>query len=90
MSTALYVKVLTETDLGYAFCLGSLQYVVVPLMSWVCFKESFSRLRIAGMGVLLVGIVVIIVGKAMEDRARPKPPPPERESADAALPPGVV
>jgi hypothetical protein len=42
------------------------------------------------MGVLLVGIVVIMVGKAVEDRARAKPPPPERDAADAALPPGVV
>ncbi len=61
-SVALYIVVLSRTDLSYAYpLLMSTGYVLIVLISFLIFKEPFSAYKWVGIALILVG--VILVGK---------------------------
>ena len=61
-SVALYIVVLSRTDLSYAYpLLMSVGYVLIVLVSFLIFRESFSAYKWAGILLILIG--VILVGK---------------------------
>jgi multidrug transporter EmrE-like cation transporter len=61
-SVALYIVVLSRTDLSYAYpLLMSIGYVLIVLVSFLLFREPFSAYKWVGIVLILVG--VILVGK---------------------------
>jgi undecaprenyl phosphate-alpha-L-ara4N flippase subunit ArnE len=63
LSTVLYLLVLSRTDLSYAYCLGSLNYVVVPLVSRAVFGEVILPLHYAGIGLIAVGVGLTMLSR---------------------------
>jgi drug/metabolite transporter (DMT)-like permease len=59
-STALWVVVLNRADLSYAYMLGSLNYVLVPLAAHYLFGETLSTARLAGMALIVAGVLVVL------------------------------
>ncbi len=63
VSSLAYLAVLSRVELSFMYCLGSLNYLIVPLFSHWLFKESITPLRIVGMVLIFVGVAVSIYGK---------------------------
>ena len=61
-STLLWLWVLRRAPLSYAYCIGSLNYVLVPIVAARCFGESLNAPRIAGMILICGGVALTIYG----------------------------
>jgi multidrug transporter EmrE-like cation transporter len=59
LSFLLWVKVLTELDLSYAYPLVSLGYILVIICSYFLFKEQLSAYRLFGILLIIAGVVVV-------------------------------
>lgn len=59
MSAASWLVVLSRIDLSLAYPLGSVNYILVVLASAVLLDEAVSLQRWAGVGLILLGILVI-------------------------------
>jgi drug/metabolite transporter (DMT)-like permease len=66
VSTMLWLVVLSRTDLSFAYVLGSINYIVIPLISRFLFNERIGDLRLVGMGVIFVGVVLTLYGRISE------------------------
>jgi drug/metabolite transporter (DMT)-like permease len=66
VSSLAYLAVLTRAELSFVYCLGSLNYLIVPLLSYWLFKETISPLRAVGSIIIFVGVAVLIYGKYSE------------------------
>lgn len=62
VSFFLWVKVLTQTELSYAYPLVSLSYVFVTLSSCLLFKESLSFTKVIGLILIVIGVSVVVRG----------------------------
>ena len=60
VSTLLWLLVLRRAPLSYAYCLGSLNYIFVPLASRWLFCETLSPLHLAGMVLIFCGVLLTI------------------------------
>lgn len=58
-SFLLWVKVLTGTELSYAYPLVSLGYVNVMLLSWLLLGEAMTLNKVLGIGIIISGIIVL-------------------------------
>jgi len=58
-SFLLWVKVLTKSDLSYAYPMVSLGYVLVALLSKVLFNEPFTLNKIAGIAMIVSGVFIL-------------------------------
>lgn len=63
VSSLAYLAVLSRVELSFMYCLGSLNYLIVPLMSHWLFKESLTPLRVVGMILIFAGVAISIYGK---------------------------
>jgi len=63
VSSLAYLAVLSRVELSFMYCLGSLNYLIVPLLSHWLFKESITPLRVVGMILVFVGVAISIYGK---------------------------
>lgn len=54
-----WMAVLKHADLSFAQPITAGTYVVVGLAAWLIFKESLPPHRIAGIGLILTGVVLI-------------------------------
>ena len=66
LSTALWLAVLTSTQLSFAYCIGSLNYIVVPLLARWLFRENLSGARLIGMVIIFLGVMVTLYGRMRE------------------------
>jgi multidrug transporter EmrE-like cation transporter len=56
----LWILALSNLKLGYAYPLFiGLEYCLVMLMSWLILGDTFASLKIAGIVLILIGIVLI-------------------------------
>jgi drug/metabolite transporter (DMT)-like permease len=62
-STLLWIVVLNRAPLSYVYVLGSLNYLVVPLLSRWLFGEQVSRLQTVGMVVIVAGVLLTLLGR---------------------------
>ncbi len=63
VSTAAWLVVLSRLDLAVAYPLGSLNYVLVTLLSATVLSETVPPLRWAGTALILAGILIIALGE---------------------------
>jgi multidrug transporter EmrE-like cation transporter len=59
VSAVLWIAVVSNVDLSLAYPMVSLAYVVVFLASWFFLGEHISALRIAGLVLIVAGVLVI-------------------------------
>ena len=54
-----WLFVLSRFDLSYAYPFGALSYVLITAASWLIFKEDIPAMRLAGIGCIMVGILIL-------------------------------
>lgn len=59
VSTFIWLKILSITDLSFAYPMLSIGYVVILLMGWILFKEHVTRIRWFGVCLICLGIATI-------------------------------
>jgi multidrug transporter EmrE-like cation transporter len=59
VSTILWIYVLRFVELSYAYPLISLGYVLVFLASYFLFNEPIGTMRLAGLILILAGIILV-------------------------------
>jgi multidrug transporter EmrE-like cation transporter len=59
VSMASHLVVLSRVQLSYAYPFLSLAYVVVAIASWHFFSEDLGAMRIAGIGLIVLGTILI-------------------------------
>ncbi len=59
ISMASHLVVLSRVDLSFAYPFLSLAYVVVAIYAYYVFKEDVNSLRIAGIGLICLGAILI-------------------------------
>ena len=58
LTTVGWVWVLRKVELNRAYPFMAVAYILVPFGSWIIFKESISLKYVAGMVLILTGIVL--------------------------------
>jgi drug/metabolite transporter (DMT)-like permease len=66
LATLVWIVVLNRTQLSYAYYVASLNYILLPLVDRFLFSEQIHPVRLAGMAVILVGIVITIYGRSLQ------------------------
>lgn len=66
VATLLWLVILSRTELSFAYLLGSLNYIVVPIISSWLFDEQLNRLRFTGMMIIFLGVLITLYGKYAE------------------------
>lgn len=59
LSAVLWIAVVSNVDLSLAYPMVSLAYVLVFLASWFFLGEQISPLRVAGLAIIIAGVLVI-------------------------------
>ncbi len=59
VSSLIWIKVLTRMELSTAYPLVSLGYILVAVLSYFLFQENFSITKIAGILVIVTGVILI-------------------------------
>lgn len=64
ISFMLYIYLISKFQLGYIIPLATAcVYVVIFIGSYVVFKETFTPLKIAGIALIILGIILLSVNK---------------------------
>jgi len=67
LSSVLYLLAVHRLALSYAYPMVALSYVVVALLAWRLLDERLPALRIAGLAVIMLGVVIMALSYR-EDR----------------------
>lgn len=62
ISMASHLYVLSKVELSFAYPFLSLAYVAVAVAAWLLFSEDLNAWRIAGIGFICIGTVLIAQG----------------------------
>lgn len=60
VSVVVWIIVLSRADVGVAYPMISLGYVLTALGAWYFLGESFSLQRIVAIGVIIVGVALLV------------------------------
>ena len=63
ISTVFYVKGISRGEISVLFPLVSLGYIWTAMWSKLFFGEAFTRTKFVGLGLILVGCVLLGIGK---------------------------
>jgi len=60
ISFILYTFLISKYDLGYIIPLGTaMVYIVIFVLSFIIFKESFTTLKIIAISFIIVGVILL-------------------------------
>lgn len=59
VSSLLWIKVLTRSELSLVYPLVSLSYILVAVLSFLLLKEQFTVQKILGIAVIIIGVIVL-------------------------------
>lgn len=59
LSLIVWIMALSRTDVSIAYPMVSIGYVLTAIAAWQLLGESLSALRIAGIGVIILGVVMV-------------------------------
>ena len=71
ISMASHLYVLSKVELSFAYPFLSLAYVAVAVAAWLLFSEDLNAWRIAGIGLICIGTVLIAQGGSPEHQNQP-------------------
>ena len=75
ISTCSHLYVLSKVELSFAYPFLSLAYVAVALFAYFVFREDLNAWRIAGIGFICVGTILIAQGGSGQAAASPSEEP---------------
>jgi drug/metabolite transporter (DMT)-like permease len=55
----LWLVILSRADLSVAYPMVSLSYVMIAVLSWLLFQEPLTITKLAGTGLILVGVYIV-------------------------------
>ena len=58
-SIALWFVVLSRNEVSFAYPFLSIGYILVAILGWYFFNESLTTWRIAGIGLIYIGVILI-------------------------------
>ena len=61
-SVAIWIAALSRVDVSVAYPMLSLGYVVNALAAWALFGEALTPAKVAGILVILVGVIILARG----------------------------
>ncbi len=70
ISMASHLYVLSKVELSFAYPFLSLAYVAVAVAAWFLFSESLNPWRVAGIGLICIGTVLIAQGGEKGDEQK--------------------
>ena len=59
LSVVIWILALSRVPVSIAFPMLSMAYVVNAIAAWYLLGEPFSPTKLAGMGVIIVGVIII-------------------------------
>lgn len=59
LSSLFWLVVLSRMELSLVYPMVSVAYVVVAIFSWYFFKENLTVVRWAGIGLIILGVILI-------------------------------
>jgi len=59
ISMLLWLTVISKLELSFAYPIVALSYVIILLFGWLALSEHISATRLAGIGCIMVGVVLI-------------------------------
>lgn len=59
ISVVLWLVALSRVDVSLAYPMVSIGYVVNAVAAWILFGEALTPLRVAGIGVIIVGVSLL-------------------------------
>ena len=59
LSAVLWIAVVSNVDLSFAYPMVSLAYVIVVVASWLLLGEQIPLLRVVGLALIVVGVIAI-------------------------------
>lgn len=72
ISMASHLYVLSKVELSFAYPFLSLAYVAVAVAAWMLFSEDLNAWRIAGIGLICIGTVLIAQGGTQDQHTAQK------------------
>lgn len=78
LSSLIYLIALSRLPVSYAYPMVALSYVVVTFFSWKLLGELVPPSRVAGLGLICVGVLIVALSysKPQPASAAPAGPPP--------------
>lgn len=83
VSSLLYIVALSRLELSYAYPMVALSYVIVAFLSWKFLGEAVPPLRIAGLGAICLGVVIVALSYTPRSAGASTAPPATHQSLDA-------
>jgi len=59
ISALIWILVLSNTEVSYAYPLISLGYVITTILSYAILKEKINKKRILGISVIILGVIIV-------------------------------
>jgi multidrug transporter EmrE-like cation transporter len=59
ISVVVWILALSRTEVSVAYPMLSVGYIVNALAAWYLFHEALSPMRLAGIGVIVLGVILI-------------------------------
>ena len=59
VSVVVWIMALSRVEVSVAYPMLSIGYVVNALAAWYLFDEALSPMRLAGIGIIIVGVYVV-------------------------------
>lgn len=59
ISILMWMSVLSKVEVSYAYPFLSVGYIVAAIAGYMLFNEHLSAIRIAGIGVICIGVILI-------------------------------
>ncbi len=78
VSSLLYLIALSRLELSYAYPMVALSYVIVAVLSWKVLGEHVPPLRMAGLGAICLGVIIVALSYTPRKTA-PLPAPQSME-----------
>lgn len=59
MSVAIWLLVLSRTEVSVAYPMSSLGYIATAVVAWYLFDEPMTPMRVAGIIIIMIGVYLI-------------------------------
>jgi multidrug transporter EmrE-like cation transporter len=59
LSVVIWILALSRVQVSIAYPMLSLGYVVNAIAAWFLFNEAFNPAKVAGIGVIILGVIII-------------------------------
>jgi drug/metabolite transporter (DMT)-like permease len=58
-SSLIWIMILSNVEVSYAFPFLSLSYVITTILSYLVLDEKVTRKRVLGVAVIIIGVIIV-------------------------------